>query len=82
MRTVASNLRQAVGSWGFLLSLAGAALILLLSSVENFLLVFVLCFLLSDKAVKFAKEYEATMQLVEAFAWTIGDSNSILLSSM
>ena len=38
--------------------------------------------LLSDKAVKFAKEYETTMQLVEAFVWTFGDSNSILLSSL
>ena len=37
MRTVASNLRQAVGSWGFLLSLAGAALIPLLSSVQGIL---------------------------------------------
>jgi len=34
---VASNLRQAVGSWGFLLSLAGAALIPLLSSVQGIL---------------------------------------------
>ena len=37
MRTVTSNLRQAVGSWGFLLSLAGAALIPLLSSVQGIL---------------------------------------------
>ena len=37
MRTVASNLRQAVGSWGFLLSLAGAALIPFLSSVQGIL---------------------------------------------
>ena len=37
MRTVASNLRQAVGSWGFLLSLTGAALIPLLSSVQGIL---------------------------------------------
>ena len=40
MRTVASNLRQAVGSWGFLLSLAGAALIPLLSSVQGILSAF------------------------------------------
>ena len=38
--------------------------------------------MLSDKAVKFAKEYDTTMQLVEAFVWTFGDSNSILLSSL
>lgn len=48
----------------------------------TFCLAFVLCFLLSDKAVKFAKEYDTTMQLVEAFVWTFGDSNSILLSSL
>ena len=34
--------------------------------VITFCLAFVLCFLLSDKAVKFAKEYETTMQIVEA----------------
>lgn len=48
----------------------------------TFALAFILCFLLSDKAVRFAKEYETTMQIVEAFVWTFGDSNSILLSSM
>ena len=37
MRTVVANLRQAVGSWGFLLSLAGATLIPLLSSVQGIL---------------------------------------------
>ena len=47
MRTVASNLRQAVGSWGFLLSLAGAALIPLLSSVQGILAGFRLAELLS-----------------------------------
>ena len=46
----------------------------------TFALAFVLCFLLSDKAVKFAREYDTTMQIVEAFVWTFGDSNSILLS--
>lgn len=50
--------------------------------VMTFCLAFVLCFLLSDKAVKFAKEYETTMQIVEAFVWTFGDANSILLSSL
>ena len=48
----------------------------------TFALAFVLCFLLSDKAVRFAEDYETTMQLVEAFIWTFGDSNSILLSSL
>ena len=32
--------------------------------VITFCLAFVLCFLLSDKAVKFAKEYETTMQIM------------------
>ena len=50
--------------------------------IITFALAFILCFLLSDKAVKFAKEYDTTMQLVEAFVWTFGDSNSILLSSL
>jgi len=48
----------------------------------TFALAFILCFLLSDKAVKFSLEYETTMQLVEAFVWTFGDSNSILLASL
>jgi hypothetical protein len=47
-----------------------------------FALAFILCFLLSDKAVKFAAEYGTTMQLVEAFVWTFGDATSILLSSL
>lgn len=50
--------------------------------IVTFCLAFILCFLLSDKAVKFAKEYNTTMQIVEAFVWTFGDSNSILLSSL
>jgi len=48
----------------------------------TFALAFILCFLLSDKAVKFAQEYQTTMQIVEAFVWTFGDANSILLSSL
>ena len=50
--------------------------------IITFCLAFILCFLLSDKAVRFAQEYETTMQIVEAFVWTFGDSNSILLSSL
>ena len=50
--------------------------------VITFALAFILCFLLSDKAVRFAKEYETTMQVVEAFVWTFGDSNSIMLASL
>jgi hypothetical protein len=50
--------------------------------IITFCLAFILCFLLSDKAVKFAMEYGTTMQLVEPFVWTFGDANSILLSSL
>ena len=50
--------------------------------VITFCLAFVLCFLLSDKAVQFAEEYDTTMQIVEAFVWTFGDANSIILSSL
>lgn len=50
--------------------------------VITFALAFILCFLLSNKAVNFAHEYKTTMQIVEAFVWTFGDSNSILLASM
>ena len=48
----------------------------------TFALAFILCFLLSDKAVRFAREYRTTMQIVEAFIWTFEDGNSILLSSL
>lgn len=48
----------------------------------TFALSFVLCFLLSDKAVQFAMDHNTTMQLVETFIWSFGDSNSILLSSV
>jgi hypothetical protein len=50
--------------------------------IITFSLAFILCFLLSDKAVSFANEMQTTMQIVEAFIWTFGDSNSILLSSL
>lgn len=48
----------------------------------TFLLAFILCFLLSDKAVQFAVDHNTTMQIVEVFIWNFGDSNSILLSSV
>ena len=50
--------------------------------IVTFALAFVLCFLLSDKAVRFAQDNKSTMQIVEAFVWTFADSNSILLSSL
>ena len=48
----------------------------------TFLLAFILCFLLSDKAVQFAVDHKTTMQIVEVFIWNFGDSNSILMSSV
>lgn len=48
----------------------------------TFALAFILCFLLSDKAVRFARENGTIMQAAEAFVWTFGDANSILLSSL
>lgn len=48
----------------------------------TFGLAFVLCFLLTDKAVRFSYEYETIMQVAEPFVWAFGDSNSILLSSL
>lgn len=50
--------------------------------IVTFALAFVLCFLLSNKAVQFAQEQETIMQLVEAFVWTFGDANNILISSL
>lgn len=48
----------------------------------TFILAFILCFLLTDKTISFAEAQGTTMQLVEAFIWSFGDSNSILLSSL
>lgn len=48
----------------------------------TFALAFILCFLLSNKAVQFAQEQGTVMQLVEAFVWTFGDANNILISSL
>lgn len=48
----------------------------------TFLLAFILCSLLSDKAVQFAVDHNTTMQIVEVFIWNFGESNSILLSSV
>lgn len=50
--------------------------------VTAFLLDFILCYLLTDKAVQFAASRETTMQIFEAFIWTFGDSNAILLPSL
>lgn len=50
--------------------------------ITAFLLDFILCYLLTDKAVQFAVSHETTMQSFEAFIWTFGDSNAILLISL
>ncbi len=50
--------------------------------VVTFALAFILCFLLSNRAAQFAQENNTTMQLVEAFVWTFGDANNIMISSM
>ncbi len=48
----------------------------------TFLLAFILCYLLSDKAMRFSLEYGTTMQMLEPFIWTFGDAHSILLASL
>ena len=48
----------------------------------TFLLAFILCFLLTDKAVGFAREIDIRIEVLEPFIWTFGDSNSLLLSSL
>ena len=48
----------------------------------TFALAFILCFLLTDKTVQFAQAHNTTMQLAEAFIWSFGDADSILLSSV
>jgi hypothetical protein len=50
--------------------------------IITFALAFILCFLLSNKTIRFSSEFGTTMQIVEAFVWTFGDSNSILLASL
>lgn len=49
--------------------------------ILSFAIAFIFCFLLSNKVVMFADKYETSMQILEPFIWTFGDSNSILLSS-
>ncbi len=47
-----------------------------------FVLAFVLCVLLTGRAIQFANSYGTTMQIAEAFIWAFGNANSIMLSSM
>ena len=50
--------------------------------IVTFALNFIMCFLLTNKAVRFATIHNTTMQMVESFIWSFGDSNYILLSSV
>lgn len=47
-----------------------------------FALGFVVCFLLSDKVLVFAKEHDTIVQILESFIWTFGDATSILVISL
>lgn len=47
-----------------------------------FALGFVVCFLLSDKVLVFAKEHDTIVQILEPFIWTFGDTTSILVISL
>ena len=44
-----------------------------------FCLAFVVCFLLSDKVVTFAKAHDTLIQAAEPFIWTFGDAKSVLI---
>ena len=50
--------------------------------IMTFVLAFVLCMLLTDQAIGFANQFGTTMQIMEAFVWTFGDANSIIISSL
>lgn len=47
-----------------------------------FALAFVVCFLLSDKVIQFAKVHGTLLQILEPFIWTFGDANSVLIISL
>lgn len=50
--------------------------------ITTFLLAFVLCLLLSDEVLTYSRRYETTMQILEPFIWTYGDTSSVMLSSL
>lgn len=50
--------------------------------ILTFALAFIMCFLLSDKAARFAYDMGTSMQAFEPFVWTFGDANSVLLISL
>lgn len=47
-----------------------------------FCMAFIVCFLLSDKVLVFAKEHDTILQAVEPFIWTFGDADSVLIVSL
>lgn len=50
--------------------------------IMTFVLAFLLCLMLSDKAVTFADNYGTTLQMFEVFTWTFGDADSVMISSL
>lgn len=47
-----------------------------------FALGFIACFLLSNKVVAFAAEYDTALEILEPFIWTFGDATSVLIISL
>ena len=47
-----------------------------------FLLSIVLCFLLSERAIRVSEYYDTSMQAAEPLIWTFGDPTAILLASL
>lgn len=45
-------------------------------------LAFILCFLLSDKVIRFSERHDTLLQLAEPFIWTFGDAVSVLVISL
>lgn len=43
---------------------------------------FILCFLLSERSVRFAQDNDTLLQVAEPFVWIFGDARNILLVSM
>lgn len=50
--------------------------------VLAFCLAFILCFLLSDKVIRFAETHDTLLQVAEPFIWTFGDAVSVLVISL
>lgn len=50
--------------------------------VLAFCLAFILCFLLSDKVIRFSEKHDTLLQMAEPFIWTFGDAVSVLVISL